>query len=160
SFQIIWRVRQRKRRGGRRASGTRRFGAAACSACSCGRTTEMLLCAPGNGWRLTIMKRFLLTAALLAGFGAAPALAQVTKVGDWTIEKRQQDDHCNASRAYKDKDDDNREYTIVLTYSDKAIVFVIVYDGWEWEKTGQVLHADFSTDDDDIMKASKWEVMD
>jgi hypothetical protein len=28
-------------------------------------------------------------------------------VGDWTIEKRSQDQHCNASRGYKDKDDEN-----------------------------------------------------
>jgi hypothetical protein len=106
------------------------------------------------------MRRFLLTAALLAGFSATPAFAQQTKVGDWTIEKRSQDTHCNASRGYKDADDENREYAIVLTYSDKAIVFVIIYDGWEWEKTGEILHADFSTDDDDIMKKAKWEVMD
>src|ERR1700754_1595787 len=106
------------------------------------------------------MKRLLFTAALLAGLGATPALAQQTKVGDWTIEKRTQDDHCNASRGYKDADDENREYAIVLTYSDKAIVFVIIYDGWEWEKTGEIFHADFSTDDDDIMKKAKWEVMD
>jgi hypothetical protein len=106
------------------------------------------------------MKRFLFTAALLAGFCTMPVLAQETKVGDWTIEKRSQDTHCNASRGYKDADDENREYAIVLTYSDKAIVFVVIYDGWEWEKTGEILHADFSTDDDDIMKAAKWEVMD
>ena len=87
-------------------------------------------------------------------------LAQETKVGDWTIEKRSQDTHCNASRGYKDADDENREYVIVLTYSEKAIVFVIIYDGWEWEKTGELLHADFSTDDADIMKKAKWEVMD
>jgi hypothetical protein len=42
-------------------------------------------------------------AALLAGFLGAPAFAQ-TKVGDWDIEKRAQDEHCNASRAYKDSD--------------------------------------------------------
>jgi hypothetical protein len=106
------------------------------------------------------MKRFLLTAAILAGFCATPALAQQSKVGDWTIEKRSQDTHCNASRGYKDADDENREYVIVLTYSEKAIVFVIIYDGWEWEKTGELLHADFSTDDADIMKKAKWEVMD
>jgi hypothetical protein len=106
------------------------------------------------------MKRFLLTAALLAGYCAAPALAQQTKVGDWTIEKRSQDTHCNASRGYKDPNDENRDYVIVLTYSDKAIVFVIIYDGWEWEKTGEILRADFTTDDDDIMKSAKWEVMD
>src|ERR1700742_1596126 len=114
----------------------------------------------GTGWRITIMKRYLFAAALLAGFCATPALAQTTKVGDWTIEKRQQDNHCNASRAYKDQNDQDREYTVVITYSDKAIVFVIVYDGWEWEKTGEILKADFTTDDDDIYKAGKWEVMD
>ena len=106
------------------------------------------------------MKRHLFAAALLAGFCATPVLAQETKVGDWTIEKRSQDTHCNASRGYKDADDENREYAIVLTYSDKAIVFVIIYDGWEWEKTGEILKADFTTDDDDIYKAGKWEVMD
>lgn len=106
------------------------------------------------------MNRFRITIALLAGLFAAPALAQQSKVGDWTIEKRSQDTHCNASRGYKDASDENRDYAIVLTYSDKAIVFVVIYDGWEWDKTGQILHADFSTDDDDIMKAAKWEVMD
>src|SRR5581483_9813083 len=112
------------------------------------------------GWRLTDMNRIFFLTALLAGLLSAPALAQSSKVEDWTIEKRSQDDHCNASRGYKDADDENREYAIVLSYSDKAIVFVIIYDGWEWEKTGAVLHADFSTDDDDIMTAAKWEVMD
>jgi hypothetical protein len=53
------------------------------------------------------MIRTLFVAALLAGFMAAPALAQ-TKVGDWTIEKREKDTHCNAARGYKDKDDENR----------------------------------------------------
>ena len=36
----------------------------------------------------------------------------------------------------------------------------MVYDGWEWEKTGEILRANFATDKDDIMKKSKWEVMD
>ena len=106
------------------------------------------------------MKRYLFTAALLAGFFATPVLAQETKVGDWTIEKRTQDTHCNASRSYKDPNDQDREYGVVMTYSDKAIVFVIIYDGWEWDKTGEILKADFTTDDDDIYKAGKWEVMD
>ena len=105
-------------------------------------------------------KRLLFTAALLAGLCATPVLAQQTKVGDWTIEKRTQDEHCNASRSYKDANDEDREYAIVMTYSDKAIVFVIIYDGWEWDKTGEILKADFTTDDDDIYKAGKWEVMD
>ena len=106
------------------------------------------------------MKRYLFTAALLAGFFATPVLAQETKVGDWTIEKRTQDTHCNASRGYKDADDENNQYGIVLSYSNERIVVVIIYEGWEWEKTGDILKADFSTDNVDIMKKSKWEVMD
>lgn len=107
------------------------------------------------------MKRFLLAALLAAGaLGAGPALAQQSKVGDWTIEKRTQDTHCNASRGYKDRDDENRDYVIVITYSDKAIVIVMIYDGWEWEKVGEILRADVGTDDADIMKKAKWEVMD
>ena len=51
---------------------------------------------------------------------AGPALAQQSKVGDWTIEKRTQDTHCNASRGYKDKEDENRDYVIVITYSDEG----------------------------------------
>ena len=105
------------------------------------------------------MNRMLLIAALLAGFFVGPASAQ-TKVGDWTVEKRAKDTHCNASRGYKDADDENRDYAIVLTYSADKIVIVLIYDGWEWEKTGEILRADFSTDKDDIMKKSKWEVMD
>ena len=109
------------------------------------------------------MNKMLLMAALLAGFLAGsiatPAGAQ-TKVGDWTVEKRAKDTHCNASRGYKDKEDDNRDYGIVLTYSSDKIVIVLIYDGWEWEKTGEILKADFATDKDDIMKKSKWEVMD
>jgi invasion protein IalB len=116
------------------------------------------------GWNqageLTDMNRVLFTAALLFGFWSAPALAQESKVGDWTIEKRSQDNHCNASRGYKDKDDENRDYVIVLSYSDKAIVIVLIYDGWEWEKVGDILKADVGTDDKDIMKKAKWEVMD
>lgn len=52
------------------------------------------------------MKRILLAALRFAGVASAgPSLAQQSKVGDWTIEKRTQDTHCNASRGYKDKDD-------------------------------------------------------
>jgi hypothetical protein len=107
----------------------------------------------------TDMNRMLLLAVLLAGFFVGPANAQ-TKVGDWTVEKRAKDTHCNASRGYKDKDDENRDYGIVLTYSTDKIVIVLIYDGWEWDKTGEILRADFSTDKDDIIKKSKWEVMD
>jgi invasion protein IalB len=107
------------------------------------------------------MKRSLLATMLLAGaLGTSPALAQQSKVGDWTIEKRTQDTHCNASRGYKDKEDENRDYVIVITYSDKAIVIVMIYDGWEWDKVGDFLKADFGTDDADIIKGAKWEVMD
>jgi hypothetical protein len=105
------------------------------------------------------MKKIFLVAALLAGFFASPVRAD-TKVGDWTVEKRDKDTHCNASRSYKDPDDENREYGVVFTYSTDKIVMVVIYDGWEWEKNGEVLRADFSTDKDDIMKKSKWEVMD
>src|SRR3954447_27069379 len=105
------------------------------------------------------MIKTLFATALLAGLMSAPALAQ-TKVGDWTIEKREKDTHCNAARGYKDKDDDNREYVMVLSYAADKIVFVIIYDGWEWDKTGDILRADFSTDKTDIKKVAKWEVMD
>jgi hypothetical protein len=115
---------------------------------------------PGNALEAD-MKRFLLAALLTAGvLDSAPALAQQSKVGDWTIEKRTQDTHCNASRGYKDKDDENRDYVIVITYSEKAIVIVMIYDGWEWETVGEILRADVGTDDADIMKRAKWEVMD
>ena len=117
------------------------------------------------------MKRFPLVAGLLAGaLGAGPALAQQSnaqqsnaqqsKVGDWTIEKRTQDTHCNASRGYKDKEDENRDYIIVITYSEKVIVIVVIYEGWEWDKVGEILRADVGTDDAYIMKKAKWEVMD
>ncbi len=99
-------------------------------------------------------------ALLLSGFCATSVLAQATKIGDWDIEKRPQDTHCNASRAYKDANDQDRQYGVVLSFSDKKIAFVIIYEGWEWDKTGQILRADFTTDDDDIYKGSKWEVMD
>jgi hypothetical protein len=110
------------------------------------------------------MNRLLFAAAMLAAFLIAPVLiapahAQ-TKVGDWTVEKRTQDNHCNASRGYKDADDENNQYGIVLSYSNDRIVMVIIYEGWEWEKTGDVLKADFATDNVDIKKKSKWEVMD
>lgn len=86
------------------------------------------------------------------------ALAQQSKVGDWTIEKRAQDTHCNASRGYKD--DENRDYVIVITYSEQAIVIVMIYDGWEWDKVGEILRADVGTDAADIMKRARWDVMD
>jgi hypothetical protein len=108
---------------------------------------------------VTDMNKILFVAVLLGGFLTAPAWAQ-TKVGDWTVEKRTQDTHCNAARGYKDKEDENRDYAIVLTYSTDKIVMVVIYDGWEWEKTGDILRADFSTDKTDIMKKAKWEVMD
>ena len=105
------------------------------------------------------MNRWLFAAALLAAFSSAPAHAQ-TKVGDWAVEKRDKDTHCNASRGYKDAEDDNQQYGIVISYSTDKIVMVIIYEGWEWEKTGEILKADFSTDNVDIMRKSKWEVMD
>src|SRR5262245_38348768 len=106
------------------------------------------------------MKWTLFAALLIAGFLIAPARAQTSTVGDWTVEKRSQDKHCNISRGYKDKEDEDRDYAIVLSYSDKAIVIVMIYDGWEWEKTGEILTADIGTDDADVMKKAKWEVMD
>jgi hypothetical protein len=110
----------------------------------------------GIGWRQTNMKRIFLAAALLAGFLGAPAFAQ-TKVGDWDIEKRAQDEHCSASRAYKDSDADQN--VIVLTYSKDAIVLVLIYEGWEWGKDDKI-KADFGTDKATIIKKAKWEVMD
>jgi hypothetical protein len=101
----------------------------------------------------------MLAALMLAGLLSAPALAQ-TKVGDWEVEKRAKDDHCNATRAYKDADDEDRQNVIVLTYSNDTIVIVLVYDGWEWEKSDKIVRADFGTDKTTIMKAAKWEVMD
>jgi len=97
---------------------------------------------------------------LLAGFMSGSALAQATaKVGDWTVEKREKDNHCNASRDYTDKDDENRNYVIVVSYSKDVIVVAIIYDGWEWEKVGEILKADVGTDDKDLLKKAKWEVM-
>jgi hypothetical protein len=45
------------------------------------------------------MNKIFFVAALLGGFLTAPAWAQ-TKVGDWTVEKRAKDTHCNAARGY------------------------------------------------------------
>jgi hypothetical protein len=103
------------------------------------------------------MKRILLLAALVGVFVSAPALAQ-TKVGDWEVEKRTQDEHCNASRAYKDDDEDQN--VIVMTYSKDAIVLVLIYEGWEWDKSDKIVRADFGTDKGTILKGAKWEVMD
>jgi len=71
------------------------------------------------------------------------------------------DDHCNAARGYTDKEDDDSEYVILLSYSKEAIVFAVVYDDWEWEKVGKILRAVCrATDDKDIMKKAKVEVVD
>jgi hypothetical protein len=56
---------------------------------------------------------------------------------------RQGRPHCNASRGYKDKEDENRDYVMVLSYSADKIVIVVIYDGWEWEKTGEILRLIF-----------------
>ena len=66
------------------------------------------------------MKPIIFAGLLLAEFCVAPALAQQSMVGDWTIEKRTQDSHCNASRGYKERRRENRNYGIVLTYSNNA----------------------------------------
>jgi hypothetical protein len=105
------------------------------------------------------MKQIFFGAALLAGFLSVPALAQ-TKVGDWEVEKRANDEHCNATRAYKDADDEDRQNVIVLTYSKDAIVIVLVYEGWEWGKDDKIVKADFGTDKTTILKKAKWQVMD
>ena len=106
------------------------------------------------------MNKMIFLAVLFAGFLTALPVSAQTKVGDWTVEKRAKDTHCNASRGYKDKEDENRDYAIVLTYSAEKIVIVLIYDGWEWDKTGDILRADFSTDKADITKKAKWEMMD
>ncbi len=49
---------------------------------------------------------------------------------------------------------------ILFTHSRDAIVAVVIYSGWEWQKPGAILRADVGTDDKDIMKKAKWEVMD
>jgi hypothetical protein len=103
------------------------------------------------------MKTVGLLAALLVGLVTAPSFAQ-TKVGDWQVEKRAKDEHCNATRAYKDSDADQN--VIVLTYSKDAIVIVFVYEGWEWDKDDKIVKADFATDKVTIVKKAKWEVMD
>lgn len=103
------------------------------------------------------MKRLIFAVALLVGSLGAPAFAQ-TKVGDWEVEKRAKDEHCNATRAYKDSDNDQN--VIVLTYSKEAIVVVFVYEGWEWGKDDKIVKADFATDKSTILKKAKWEVMD
>src|SRR3954451_14815130 len=101
------------------------------------------------------MNKLLLIAALLAGFLASPAIAQMKGVSGWLIEKRENDKYCNASRDYKDAADENREYAFVLTYSAERIVMVLVYEGWEWGKAGDSLTVDLSTDKGDfIMKKS------
>jgi hypothetical protein len=97
---------------------------------------------------------------LLAGFLAGPAVAQTKGVRGWLIQKRENDKYCNASRDYKDAADENREYAFVLTYSPERIVIVVVYEGWEWEKAGDRVSVDLSTDKNDIMKKSNWEVLD
>lgn len=103
----------------------------------------------------------LLLAALLAGFLASPAIAQIKGVRGWLIEKRENDKYCNASRDYKDVADENRKYAFVLTYSPDRIVMVVVYGGWEWEKVGDSLSVDLSTDKGAIiMKKSTWTVLD
>lgn len=107
------------------------------------------------------MNRLLLVAALIAGFLASPAIAQVKWVSGWLIEKRKNDKYCNASRDYKDAADENRLYGFVLTYSPDRIVMVLFYRGWEWEKVGDSLSVDLSTDKGDIiMKKSTWTVLD
>jgi hypothetical protein len=37
---------------------------------------------------------------------------------------------------------------------------VLIYDGWGWEKVGDILKADVGTDDAGVMRKAKWEVMD
>ena len=106
------------------------------------------------------MNRLLLIAALLAGFLAGPAIAKIMGVPGWLIQKRENDKYCNASRDYRDAADENRDYGLVLTYSPDRIVMVLFYEGWEWEKAGDILSVDLSTENGDIMKKSRWEVLD
>lgn len=106
------------------------------------------------------MNRLLLIAALLAGFLAGPAIAQIKGVPGWLIQKRENDKYCNASRDYRDAGDENRDYGLVLTYSPDRIVMVLFYEGWEWEKAGDILSVDLSTENGDIIKKSRWEVLD
>jgi hypothetical protein len=106
------------------------------------------------------MNKLLLIAALLAGFLASPAVAQIKGVTGWLIQQRENDKYCNASRDYKDAADENRDYGIVLTYSEERIVMVLFYEGWDFKKTGDGLSVDLSTDKGDIMKKSRWEVLD
>jgi hypothetical protein len=103
------------------------------------------------------MKAIAVVAAVAAGLFCGQAAAQ-TKVGDWEIEKRKQDDHCNATRAYKDSD--GNQNVVLFSYSADKIVIVLVNEGWEWPNKDDVIKADFSTEKATIMKESKWQVMD
>ena len=107
------------------------------------------------------MKRYLFAARLLAGgLSAGPALAQQSRVGDWTIEKRTQDTHCNASRGYKDREDENRDYVVVVTlfrqgHRDRHHLWRLGMGQARRNPAGRC-----RTDDADIMKKAKWELMD
>ena len=39
-------------------------------------------------------------------------------------------------------------------------MIAVIYEGWEWDKVGKVLQADIGTDDKDIMKKAKVEIVD
>ncbi|GAC1336668.1 MAG: hypothetical protein NVSMB26_23500 [Beijerinckiaceae bacterium] len=101
------------------------------------------------------MLRVLAAAALLASLAYSPALAQ-TKVGDWQIQKRPKDDHCNATRAYKDADDDDRLNIILFMVTPETIVIVLNYEGWEWEKKGEKVKAKLATDKKTLVKSVTW----
>ena len=104
-----------------------------------------------------MMKKYSFAIALLTALMVSPVMAQ-TKIGSWEVEKRDKDTHCNSTRAYKDADGDQN--VLVMTYSDNALVFVFINSGWEWDTDDKILRADFSTDKANILKKSKWEVMD
>jgi hypothetical protein len=91
---------------------------------------------------------------------ASSVAAQTKGVQGWLVEQREDDKYCNASRDYKDAADGNRNYGIVLAYSADRIVMVLFYEGWNLKKTSDGLMVDLSTEKGDIMKNSKWEVLD
>lgn len=102
------------------------------------------------------MKKYSIAVAMLTALMVSPVVAQ-TKIGSWEVEKRDQDTHCNSTRAYKGADGDQN--ILVMTFSDDAVVFVFINSGWEWGADDKILNANFSTDKVTILKKSKWEVM-
>ncbi|GJD34706.1 hypothetical protein [Methylobacterium aerolatum] len=103
-----------------------------------------------------------ITLALLFGSGVAPAWSGERKLFEnirgWEIERNVGQPGayaCQMSYSYRDKDDDDAENAIVMSFEDGKVNLVLGYGNWEWDKD-EAVQASFSVDKQVLYPKQGW----